>query len=248
MSIRTIVMLGTGAVGKSAITIQYVSHFFSYFYNPTIEDSFRSTIEIDNEVYPISILDTAGQEEYSSLRDSYIRSGNGFVLVYSIIAQSTYNDLDPIHDQIVRVRDTDDVPIVVVGNKCDLESQRIVSPADGKALADRYCADFLEVSAKAEIIFLHGFIHKAVANLCLQTFNTYFFKGSEKSAVRHNGSYHRVSAKHIAGFKSACQKIHYAVAINNFSVFIHRNTAVGIAIKCKAHIKMLLLYKAANLI
>ena len=48
-------------------------------------------------------------------------------------------------------QDTDDVPIIVVGNKCDLEGQRIVSQDDGKALADRYKADFLEVSAKAEI-------------------------------------------------------------------------------------------------
>ena len=100
MSIRNIVMLGTGSVGKSAITIQYVSHFFSYAYNPTIEDSFRTNIEIDDEIYQISILDTAGQEEYSSLRDSYIRSGNGFVLVYSIVSKASFLEANEIREEI----------------------------------------------------------------------------------------------------------------------------------------------------
>ena len=154
MSIRTIVMLGTGAVGKSSITIQYVSHFFSYFYNPTIEDSFRSTIEIDNEVYPISILDTAGQEEYSSLRDSYIRSGNGFVLVYSIISKASFLEANGIREEIYRVLDKDPsehIPLVLVGNKCDLEYDRQVSKEEVAELSQVWGIPFIECSAKEKI-------------------------------------------------------------------------------------------------
>ena len=153
MSIREykIVVLGSGAVGKSSITVRYVQGLFLDVYDPTIEDSYRKQVEIEGVQYVLEILDTAGTEQFTAMRDLYMKTGQGFVLVYSIIAQSTYNDLDPIHDQIVRVRDTDDVPIVVVGNKCDLESQRIVSQDDGKALAEKYGADFIEVSAKAEI-------------------------------------------------------------------------------------------------
>ena len=146
-----IVVLGSGAVGKSSITVRFVQGIFLTKYDPTIEDSYRKQLELEGNQYVLEILDTAGTEQFTAMRDLYMKTGQGFVLVYSIIAQSTYNDLDPIHDQIVRVRDTDDVPIVVVGNKCDLESQRIVSQEDGKALAERYFADFLEVSAKAEI-------------------------------------------------------------------------------------------------
>ena len=146
-----IVVLGSGAVGKSSITVRFVQGIFLTKYDPTIEDSYRKQLELEGNQYVLEILDTAGTEQFTAMRDLYMKTGQGFVLVYSIIAQSTYNDLDPIHDQIVRVRDTDDVPIVVVGNKCDLESQRIVSQDDGKALAEKYFADFLEVSAKAEI-------------------------------------------------------------------------------------------------
>ncbi|BFU26067.1 Ras family GTPase [Entamoeba histolytica HM-1:IMSS-B] len=146
-----IVVLGSGAVGKSSITVRFVQGIFLVKYDPTIEDSYRKQLDLDGQQYVLEILDTAGTEQFTAMRDLYMKTGQGFVLVYSIIAQSTYNDLDPIHDQIVRVRDTEDVPIIVVGNKCDLESQRIVSQDDGKALADKYGADFLEVSAKAEI-------------------------------------------------------------------------------------------------
>ena len=154
MSLKTIVMLGTGSVGKSAITIQYVSHYFSYVYNPTIEDSFRSTIEIDNEVYPISILDTAGQEEYSSLRDSYIRSGNGFVLVYSIVSKASFLEANGIREEIYRVLDKDPsehIPIVLVGNKSDLEYQRQVSKEEVAELAQIWGIPFIECSAKEKI-------------------------------------------------------------------------------------------------
>ncbi|EDS89005.1 ras-like protein 3 precursor, putative [Entamoeba histolytica HM-1:IMSS] len=132
-----IVVLGSGAVGKSSITVRFVQGIFLVKYDPTIEDSYRKQLDLDGQQYVLEILDTAGTEQFTAMRDLYMKTGQGFVLVYSIIAQSTYNDLDPIHDQIVRVRDTEDVPIIVVD--------------DGKALADKYGADFLEVSAKAEI-------------------------------------------------------------------------------------------------
>ncbi|ELP91941.1 hypothetical protein EIN_400010 [Entamoeba invadens IP1] len=152
-----IVVLGSGAVGKSSITVRFVQGIFLVKYDPTIEDSYRKQLEHEGQQYVLEILDTAGTEQFTAMRDLYMKTGQGFVLVYSIIAQSTYNDLEPIHEQIVRVRDSDDVPIIVVGNKCDLESQRIVSKEDGQALADKYKADFLEVSAKAEIKILDIF-------------------------------------------------------------------------------------------
>lgn len=64
-----IVMLGSGAVGKSAITVQLISGYFLESYDPTIEDSYRTTITVNNEGVVLNILDTAGQEEFSALRD-----------------------------------------------------------------------------------------------------------------------------------------------------------------------------------
>ena len=65
------------------------------------------------------------------MRDLYMKNGQGFVLVYSITAQSTFNDLQDLREQILRVKDTDDVPMVLVGNKCDLEDERVVGKDQG---------------------------------------------------------------------------------------------------------------------
>ena len=86
------------------------------------------------------------------MRDLYLKNGQGFVLVYSITAQSTFNDLQDLREQILRVKDTDDVPLVLVGNKCDLEDERVVGKDQGMNLARQFnSCSFLESSAKAKI-------------------------------------------------------------------------------------------------
>ena len=92
------------------------------------------------------------QEQFTAMRDLYMKNGQGFVLVYSITAQSTFNDLQDLREQILRVKDTDDVPMVLVGNKCDLEDERVVGKDQGLNLARQFnnCS-FMETSAKAKI-------------------------------------------------------------------------------------------------
>uniref|UniRef100_A0A8R1DFL3 Uncharacterized protein n=1 Tax=Caenorhabditis japonica TaxID=281687 RepID=A0A8R1DFL3_CAEJA len=85
------------------------------------------------------------------MRDLYMKNGQGFVLVYSITAQSTFNDLMDLRDQILRVKDTDEVPMILVGNKCDLEDERVVGKDQGQNLARQFGSAFLETSAKAKI-------------------------------------------------------------------------------------------------
>eukprot|EP00033_Pygsuia_biforma_P000192 GCRY01000242.1.p1 GENE.GCRY01000242.1~~GCRY01000242.1.p1 ORF type:complete len:187 (+),score=44.17 GCRY01000242.1:127-687(+) len=146
-----IVVLGSGGVGKSALTVQFVQGIFVEKYDPTIEDSYRKQVEVDSQQCMLEILDTAGTEQFTAMRDLYMKNGQGFVLVYSITAQSTFNELTDLRDQILRVKDTDSVPMVLVGNKCDLESERVVSKDQGEKLAMTFgnCA-FLESSAKTK--------------------------------------------------------------------------------------------------
>jgi len=147
-----LVILGSGGVGKSALTVQFVQGIFVERYDPTIEDSYRKQVEIDGQHCMLEILDTAGTEQFTAMRDLYMKNGQGFVLVYSITAQSTFNDLHEIRDQILRVKDTEDVPIILVGNKCDLEDEREVGRDQGAFLARSWnnCT-FLETSAKAKV-------------------------------------------------------------------------------------------------
>ncbi|KAH3732975.1 Ras GTPase [Pelomyxa schiedti] len=147
-----LVVLGSGGVGKSAITVQFVQGIFVEKYDPTIEDSYRKQIDVDGEACMLEILDTAGTEQFTAMRDLYMKNGHGFVLVYSIISISTFRDLPDMHDQILRVKDAAMVPLVLVGNKCDLTEQRVVTSEDGQGLATKWGgAIFLEASARMKI-------------------------------------------------------------------------------------------------
>jgi GTPase KRas protein len=82
------------------------------------------------------------------LRDQWIRDGEGFVLVYSIVSRSTFERVDRFKEQIARVKDTAFSPLVLVGNKCDRLAEREVSADEGRALAKQLGCEFVEASAK----------------------------------------------------------------------------------------------------
>jgi len=146
-----IVVVGGGGVGKSALTIQLIQNQFLDEYDPTIEDSYRKQVTIDKQTCLLDILDTAGQEEYSAMREQYMKNGQGFLLVFSVISKQSFNEITPFIKQIHRVKDADRVPSVLVGNKCDLADSREVTLEEGKDLAAKNFCPYLESSAKERI-------------------------------------------------------------------------------------------------
>eukprot|EP01127_Copromyxa_protea_P009756 TRINITY_DN2319_c0_g5_i1.p1 TRINITY_DN2319_c0_g5~~TRINITY_DN2319_c0_g5_i1.p1 ORF type:complete len:194 (+),score=52.81 TRINITY_DN2319_c0_g5_i1:103-684(+) len=145
------VIVGGGGVGKSALTIQLIQGHFVDEYDPTIEDSYRKQVTIDSETCLLDVLDTAGQEEYSAMRDQYMRTGQGFILTYAITSRQSYDEMNVFRDQIHRVKDADHVPIVLAGNKCDLEDERQVSKQEASDLAKQWLVPMHETSALARI-------------------------------------------------------------------------------------------------
>jgi GTPase KRas protein len=144
-----VVVLGGGGVGKSAITIQFIQGTFVEAYDPTIEDSYRKILNVDGSQVVLSVLDTAGQEEYRALRDQHIRTGDGFLLVFSLIEESTFQDaIKDIFPQILRVKDTERVPLVLMANKCDLKNLRTVSENSIKEFSEKNNIVYFETSAK----------------------------------------------------------------------------------------------------
>lgn len=142
-------------------------------YDPTIEDSYRKQVVIDSQSCMLEVLDTAGQEEYTALRDQWIRDGEGFVLVYSITSRSTFKRIQKFHNQIQRVKASHSAsspmgggylsspiqspivgggggqaPVMLVGNKSDRVTERDVSTQEGSALAKELGCEFVEASAK----------------------------------------------------------------------------------------------------
>ncbi|KAI9340989.1 small GTPase superfamily [Pilaira anomala] len=147
-----LVVLGSGGVGKSALTVQFVQSIFVEKYDPTIEDSYRKQVEVDGQQCMLEILDTAGTEQFTAMRDLYMKNGQGFLLVFSITSTVTLNDLFGLRDQILRVKDGENVPLVIVGNKCDLEEERVVSREQSMELSQQWGGKpFYETSARFKI-------------------------------------------------------------------------------------------------
>lgn len=139
---------------------------FSEIYDPTIEDCYRKQVVIDGQECILEILDTAGQEGYTALRDQWIRDGECFVLVYSINSASSFNRIQSLYHQIRRVKEAAhlvstypnslstempklaETPIMLVGNKADRVTERTVSILQGQELAQRLGTGFVEASAK----------------------------------------------------------------------------------------------------
>ncbi|KAI9836882.1 MAG: Ras GTPase [Sarea resinae] len=105
MTMYKLVVLGDGGVGKTALTIQLCLNHFVETYDPTIEDSYRKQVQIDGQPCMLEVLDTAGQEEYTALRDQWIRDGEGFVLVYSISSRSSFSRIEKFYNHIQRVKE-----------------------------------------------------------------------------------------------------------------------------------------------
>jgi GTPase KRas protein len=109
----------------------------------------------------LEVLDTAGQEEYTMLRDQWIRDGEGFVLVYSVTKRSSFTRVSRFHNQVKRVKESqrsdpyDGGPVYVehpaimlVGNNSERETEREVSTQEGHELARKLGCEFVEASAK----------------------------------------------------------------------------------------------------
>jgi Ras-related protein Rap-1A len=142
-----------------------VQSFFLDRYDPTIEDSYRKEIEIDGQRCVLEILDTAGTEQFTAMRDLYIRNGEGFLLVYSITSLASLEEVKNLREQITCIKKdkkqvhseapvnnaTKEIPIVLVGNKCDLEERRMVSKQVGKHLASQWACPFHESSARTNL-------------------------------------------------------------------------------------------------
>ncbi|XP_027290070.1 GTPase KRas-like isoform X1 [Cricetulus griseus] len=147
MSEYKLVVVGADGVGKTALTVQLIQYHFVDVYDPTIEDSYRKQVKIDGETCLLDILDTAGQEEYSAMRDQYMRTGEGFLCVFAMNNTKSFEAIHHFREQIKRVKDSEDVPMVLVGNKCDLPS-RTVDTKQAQDLAGSYGIPFIETSAK----------------------------------------------------------------------------------------------------
>jgi len=157
-------ILGSGAVGKSALTMRYTTDIFRDFYDPTIEDAYRKEIEIDGKPVTLDILDTAGQEDFISLRSAWYRMKDGFLLVFSLNDENSLKELKKFRDQITDfysdLYNKDKVPpMLLVGNKADLSQEPSVWEKANEKVEEWGMLGLIKTSAKTNLN-----VHAAFAN------------------------------------------------------------------------------------
>ncbi|KAI4826968.1 hypothetical protein KUCAC02_030398, partial [Chaenocephalus aceratus] len=145
---RKIAVIGYRSVGKSSLTIQFVEGQFVDSYDPTIENTFNKLVNVNGQDFNLQLVDTAGQDEYSIFHQSHSMDIHGYVLVYAVTSNKSFEVVQVLHDKLLDMVGKIQVPTVLVGNKKDLHMERVIKPEEGKKLADSWGAAFIESSAK----------------------------------------------------------------------------------------------------
>ena len=142
-----IVLIGDTSVGKTNILSKYLTDEFDPESKATVGVEFGTkNFKIENNIVKVQIWDTAGQERYRSITNAYYKGAKGALLVYDITNKKSFDNLDRwISD--LKINGDEKISIVLLGNKSDLESQRVISTEEGKNKAELFKFAFMETSA-----------------------------------------------------------------------------------------------------
>jgi Ras family protein len=143
-------MLGARNSGKSSVVHRFAERRFGAAYDPTIESTIRAKIVIRGVAFMCDLLDTAGQDEYSSFSRQATVGVHGYCMVFSVTSMQSFQSIQKIHDRITDLVGSYTVSIVLVGTKSDDETRREVPSAAGEALAESWGANYVECSAKSD--------------------------------------------------------------------------------------------------
>ena len=145
-----ILLIGDSSVGKTCLISKYAIGVFNEDYITTIGFDSRQKEEIiNNEKVLVKIFDTAGQERFQSITANYLRNAEGVILVYDLTSTESFENLKFWIESIKNNLGNDEpIPIIIIGNKIDLEDARVIN----KSVAEKFAKDnnykYFETSAK----------------------------------------------------------------------------------------------------
>merc|ERR1712115_150252 len=146
-----LLLIGDSGVGKSCLLLRFSDDSFTQSFITTIGIDFKiKTIDLDGKRIKLQIWDTAGQERFRTITTAYYRGAMGILLVYDVTDEQSFQN---IRNWIRNIEQhaADNVNRVLIGNKCDMISEKVVETARGQDLADEYSIRFFEASAKTNI-------------------------------------------------------------------------------------------------
>ena len=133
------------------MTYRFINYELPEGHEVTIEDRYKTDKVIDNKSYKIEILDTAGEDDYQQMMDMWINFGEGFLLVFAINDKISFDLIPKKRERVLKGKHGQNVPMILVGNKKDLENKRQVPIEDAKKLAESWGIEYIETSAKTNI-------------------------------------------------------------------------------------------------
>ena len=146
-----IMTLGNSEVGKTSFILRFVENTFQPSYLSTVGIDYKDKIiNIHDKEYKLIFYDTAGQEKYRSLAPNLIKKAHGIIIIYDITNKASFDSI-PEMMRIVNEEKGNDFPMILVGNKIDLEQAREIETEKGKLLAEENGIEFFEVSSKEGI-------------------------------------------------------------------------------------------------
>ncbi|XP_041976314.1 ras-related protein Rab-3 isoform X1 [Aricia agestis] len=146
-----LLIIGNSSVGKTSFLFRYADDSFTSAFVSTVGIDFKvKTVFRHDKRVKLQIWDTAGQERYRTITTAYYRGAMGFILMYDITNEESFNSVQDWVTQI-KTYSWDNAQVILVGNKCDMEEERVVSQERGKQLADQLGVEFYETSAKENI-------------------------------------------------------------------------------------------------
>ena len=140
-------IVGGGGVGKTSFATYFISRFFYPEYDPNVEDTYRRRFMLDDENIVVELLDSAGME-FMAMEEYNMKIADGFILVYSVTHQESLQKLRYFVEKIQKVKECEFIPMLVVGNKSDVESERAVTIKEGFQFAATHNCPFFEASVK----------------------------------------------------------------------------------------------------
>jgi Ras-related protein Rab-8A len=142
-----ILTIGESGVGKTCILRRFVENKFLKNHLATIGIDFKTkTLNINNQEIKLKIWDTAGQERFRNITTQYYKGADGIVLVYDVTEESSYDKIRDWMEQILYNTQRDDIGLVLLGNKCDMEP-RTVTEEQGNKMAEELKISYFETSA-----------------------------------------------------------------------------------------------------
>jgi len=138
----TVCVVGGGAVGKSNLCMRFMYDQFQETYDPTIEDVYKKEFQMDDgSSVELRIVDTSGSDIYDFIRNSSFVSAHAFIFVISVTSKASLQEIETFWKQVTTTKESFDFPTIVVGNKIDLEDERLITKDDLLNIVKKFTND-----------------------------------------------------------------------------------------------------------